>query len=131
MSWIEIFAVFTVSHLVGDFVLQTYWQATTKRGGLGSSRESRRALGSHIATYTLSFGPALIWLGTERGAGTAAAAVAIVAIPHAIQDDYRLLETFAVRVKKMQPSEYPVVMLLLDQSFHIIALFLAALALTS
>ena len=131
MSWIELFAVFAVSHLMGDFVLQTYWQATKKRGGLGSSSESRRALGSHIASYMLSFGPALIWLAADRGAPTAAAAVAIVAVPHAIQDDYRLLEAFAVRVKRMQPSEYPVVMLLLDQSFHIIALFLAALALAA
>lgn len=131
MSWIEIFAVFTVSHLVGDFVLQTYWQAMNKRGGIGRSRESQRALAAHVATYTAAFVPAMIWLGGDLRAGAIVAAVAMIAVPHAIQDDYRLLEAFAVRVKGMQPSEFPTVMIMLDQSFHIVALFLAALVLAS
>jgi hypothetical protein len=27
MPWVEIFAVFVVSHLVGDYLIQTDWQA--------------------------------------------------------------------------------------------------------
>jgi hypothetical protein len=27
MPWVEVFVVFFVSHLVGDFALQTEWQA--------------------------------------------------------------------------------------------------------
>src|SRR5215207_1947283 len=34
LTWFEVFAVFAVSHLVGDFALQTEWQARHKRGGL-------------------------------------------------------------------------------------------------
>ena len=34
MPWVEIFAVFFVSHQVGDYLIQTDWQAMHKRGGL-------------------------------------------------------------------------------------------------
>lgn len=130
MPWIEIFAVFAVSHLVGDLVLQTNWQAINKRGGLFTGpAESRRALAAHTLSYTLAFVPALIWLADDLGAGALVAAVLIVAVPHGIQDDGRLLEIFALRVKRMEPTEYPVVYLLLDQSLHLVALFLTALLL--
>ena len=65
MEWFEVFAVFLVSHLVGDYLLQTDWQAVHKHRGLGPDPVSRRALASHVATYTLAFVPALIWLGGE------------------------------------------------------------------
>ena len=55
MSWVELFAVLAVCHMVGDFVVQTNWQAAHKRGGLGGERDASRALASHIATYTLTF----------------------------------------------------------------------------
>ena len=41
MSWVEVFAVLMVSHLAGDFLLQTEWQATHKFGGL-APRPGRR-----------------------------------------------------------------------------------------
>jgi hypothetical protein len=47
MPWVEIYAVFIVSHLVGDYLIQTDWQAMHKRGGLRGTREMRRALFSH------------------------------------------------------------------------------------
>ena len=50
VPWVEIFAVLLVSHVVGDFLLQTDWQATHKREGLGSDPERRRALVSHTIT---------------------------------------------------------------------------------
>ena len=58
MLWVEAFLLFAVSHLVGDFILQTDWQAHHKHGGLGRNPTSRRALISHVATYTLAFVPA-------------------------------------------------------------------------
>ena len=82
MTWVEIFAVFAVSHLVGDFLLQTDWQATHKFGGLGPNRESRRALLSHTATYTLAFVPALIWLSTDIGAWAIGVALLIGTAAH-------------------------------------------------
>ena len=35
MSWVEVFNVYLVCHCVGDFLLQTEFQATRKAGGLG------------------------------------------------------------------------------------------------
>ena len=91
MPWVEIFAVLLVSHAVGDFLLQTDWQATHKREGLGSDPERRRALVSHTITYSLCFAPALAWLAGDLGAGGTAALAAGVFLPHLVQDDGRLL----------------------------------------
>ena len=52
-----------VCHAAGDFLLQTDWQARNKQAGLGSDPLRRRALFTHIATYTLAFVPALVWIG--------------------------------------------------------------------
>ena len=126
MPWVEVFAVFVVSHLVGDFMLQTEWQALHKHGGLGGSPEMRRALVSHVATYTLAFVPALIWLWGSLGAGVFGVA-ALIAIPHLIQDDGRLLSSYARTFKKTDLAANPVLGVALDQSFHLLALFLVAL----
>ena len=40
MDWGEISIVFFVSHLAGDFLVQTEWQALHKRGGLGGDPSS-------------------------------------------------------------------------------------------
>ena len=72
MPWVEVFAVFIVTHVVGDYLLQTEWQAMNKHGGLTGTAPMRRALGSHIATYTLAFVPALIWLWAASMRGCSA-----------------------------------------------------------
>ncbi len=63
--------------MVGDYLLQTDWQARHKTGGLGRNPVARRALLAHVATYTLAFVPALIWIGDELGAGWALLAGAL------------------------------------------------------
>lgn len=130
MTWVEIFAVFAVSHLVGDFLLQTDWQATHKFGGLGPNRESRRALLSHTATYTLAFVPALIWLSTEIGAWAIGVAV-LIGAPHMIQDDGRLLDAYMRRVKRVTTEPPGGLRLALDQTFHMVFLFGLALLVTA
>ena len=127
MPWVDVFAVFLVSHLVGDYVLQTEWQARHKHGGLGPDPTARRALLSHIATYTLAFAPALAWLADELGDATVAAALA-VAVPHLVQDDGRLIAGYARAVKGVDVAAEPVVVAALDQSLHVAALFALALA---
>ena len=127
MSWVEVFAVFVVSHAVGDFLLQTEFQALHKRGGLGADRVARRALASHVLTYTLAFLPALVWLGGEQGAAVALAVAAGVAVPHGVQDDGRLLGAYARVVKHTDPQP-GMLMLAVDQSFHLVVLFALALA---
>jgi hypothetical protein len=126
MPWVEVFVVFVIAHLVGDYMLQTEWQALNKHGGLTGSAERRRALFSHIATYTLAFVPGLIWLWSSLHAGVLGVA-ALIAIPHLIQDDGRLLTSYAKLVKKADITTNLSLGAALDQSFHLLALFLTAL----
>ena len=127
MAWVEIFAVFFVSHLVGDYLVQTDWQARHKPGGLGRDPLARRALLSHIASYSLAFVPALVWLADDIGAGAAVGIGAVVAVPHLIQDDGRALAAFIVKVKGEGALAERSVAAAVDQSFHVLALFLTAL----
>ncbi|MEA2442511.1 MAG: hypothetical protein QOH76_3935 [Thermoleophilaceae bacterium] len=128
MSWVEIFAVFVVSHALGDYLLQTDWQATHKRGGLGRDRTRMRALLSHVLVYTLGFVPAGIWLAD---AGLDAAGLALLAVgiyvPHMIQDDGRLLSGYIRRVKGCDAESAREIFTAVDQSFHLITLFATAL----
>jgi uncharacterized protein DUF3307 len=129
MEWFEVFAVLLVSHLVGDYLLQTDWQAVHKRGGLGSDPVSRRALLSHVATYTLAYVPALIWLAGDLSALAVVGVAAGIAIPHLVQDDGRLLAIYVRRVKGCDIVAFPLVGAAVDQTMHIVALFgLAILA---
>jgi hypothetical protein len=121
-----VFAVFFVSHQVGDYLLQTEWQARHKHGGLTGTAEERRALLSHIASYTVAFVPALVWLWSSRHAGVLWVA-ALIAVPHLIQDDGTLLAGYARRVKGADIAANPSLGVAIDQAFHILALFLAAL----
>ena len=118
--------VLGVSHAVGDFVLQTEWQATHKHGGLGPDPEARRALLAHVFTYGLALLPGFVWLTIEIGpAGLLVAA--LVLATHVVQDDGRLLFAYMRRVKKADPLKYPQLTILVDQSVHVTILFLAAL----
>jgi hypothetical protein len=126
MPWVEIFAVFIVSHLVGDFLLQTNVQATHKRGGLGAGGESARGLLSHTLTYTLAFVPALVWLAGDLGALETIGVALLIALPHMLQDDGRLLDAYMRRVKGVDPKPGGL-LIAVDQSWHVLALFLVAL----
>ncbi len=126
MTWVEAFAVLIASHLVGDFLLQTDWQARHKQGGLGADPIRRRALLAHVATYTAAFLPALVWIGLERDPAWAVAMGAIVAIPHLIQDDGRLLDAYMARVKGLSQTSSGL-RVAVDQSFHAVFLFGTAL----
>ena len=127
MSWVEVFSALVVCHLVGDFLLQTEFQATNKYKGLGPDPVCRRALRNHVLTYTLAFVPVLVWIGIETDAAWAILIGAVVAIPHWIQDDGRLLTAYVVRVKHTDPARHPSVAAAADQSFHFVALFMTAL----
>ena len=126
MPWVQVFVVFFISHQVGDYLLQTEWQALNKRGGLSGTPEMRRALVSHIVTYTLAFVPSLIWLWGSLHAGALGLA-ALIAIPHLIQDDGTLLMAYARTVKKTDISINVALGAALDQAFHLLALFFTAL----
>lgn len=126
MAWTEIFAVFIVSHLAGDFLLQTDWQAAHKHGGLGRDPVRRRALFAHVGTYGLAFVPAFVWLATDIG-GWAVAVAAGVVLPHLVQDDGRLLLFYMRSVKRTQAGPSDFVFIAVDQTLHLMALFGLAL----
>jgi hypothetical protein len=131
VSWVEVFTVFFVSHLVGDYLLQTDRQALNKYGGLSADPVRRRALLSHLATYGLCFVPAGIWIANNVGAGAAVGLVALVVVPHLVQDDGRLLTFYISRVKGAPAEPGTFVFISVDQSFHLLALFLTALLASS
>ncbi len=126
MPWVEVFAVFLVCHLVGDYGLQTEWQARHKFGGLGRDPEARRALLTHVAVYTLAFVPAFVWLWQESGALVLGLAALLFAT-HALEDDGRLLHAYMRKVKHTEPAAHPMVTVAVDQTFHVVVLFGLAL----
>jgi uncharacterized protein DUF3307 len=126
VRWEGVFLVFLVCHVVGDYLLQTDWQATNKRGGLSRNRNARRALFSHVLVYTLVFVPACIWVASETTA-LAIALLPVVFIPHLIQDDARVLIAWNRIVKRSSPVPGDYVYMAIDQSFHFVALFATAL----
>jgi hypothetical protein len=126
VPWVEVFSVFVVCHLVGDYLFQTDWEAAHKIGGLGPDPLARRALLTHIVKYTLAFLPAFIWLADDLGAGVLLVAL-LTAGPHLVQDDGRLLDLYLRRVKRCDPRSVPGVRAAVDQAFHILALFALAI----
>ncbi len=130
MTWVEVFIAFVLSHLVGDYLLQTDWQARNKRGGLARRAPSaaRRALFTHVSTYTLCFVPVLALSDLDLGWEVLWVIPAIF-IPHLIQDDGRLLHAYMQRVKRLDPKENLAVSIAVDQTFHMLALLVLALLL--
>lgn len=127
MSWVSVFASFLVAHMVGDYLFQTDWQARNKRGGL-SGGVAFRALASHVTTYTLAFAPALIWIGDELDPAWALLAAALIFLPHLIVDDGRLVRLYLARVKRVDGFDVGIAASV-DQSFHVLSLFLVAILL--
>lgn len=125
VSWVSVLAVFLVAHMVGDYLLQTDWQARNKRGGL-SGGTAFRALATHVATYTLAFVPALIWIGKELDPGWAVLTGALVAIPHLIVDDGRIVRAYLAHVKRAPDFDIGLAASV-GLSFHILSLCVVAL----
>jgi hypothetical protein len=78
--------------------------------------------------YTLSFLPAGIWLTDDglNGLGLVLLGVGIF-VPHAIQDDGRLLSSYIRNVKGSGAESAREVYTAVDQSLHLITLFATAL----
>jgi hypothetical protein len=126
MSWSELFIVLFLSHLIGDYLLQTQWQANNKRGGLGRDPVARRALVSHVALYTLAYVPALVWIADQRSAATAVLAALGIALPHLLIDDARGVTLYLARVKRVPPPAPPALFAAVDQSLHLLCLWVVA-----
>ncbi len=127
MEWAEITIVFWAAHLLGDFLLQTEWQAEHKTGGLGRDARARAALFSHVAVYTLCFVPALIWIGDSTDALAAVGLGAVIFLPHLVIDDGRLLHAYMLRVKGCPEPVSKGLLAAVDQSLHLLCLWGTAL----
>jgi hypothetical protein len=130
MDWTSVFVVFFVSHQVGDYVFQTDWQALHKRGGLGRDPVARRALLTHTFTYTVAYVPAFVWIAASLG-WTTLVIVPVIALPHMIQDDGRLLGAYMRRVKRLDPVANHTIAGFVDQAVHMVALLGTALLVTA
>jgi len=126
VAWVEIFVVFVVSHALGDYLLQTDWQALNKRGGLSTNTVAQRALTSHVVSYTAAFVPAAVWLSDDLGPAGVAAFLAAIFFPHLVQDDGRLLARYIRTVKGEGAAANQAIVTSVDQSLHIVTLFLTA-----
>jgi hypothetical protein len=126
VSWVSVFTAFLVAHMVGDYLFQTDWQARHKRGGLSGDRLAFRALVSHVTTYTLAFVPALIWIADQLDAGWALLSAALIFIPHLVLDDGRFVRAYLTNVKRAEGFDLGLAASV-DQSFHVLSLFLVAL----
>jgi hypothetical protein len=124
VSWTALLIAFVVSHLAGDLLLQTEWQALTKVRGLGD-REGRRALRMHVATYMCAYIPALVWIANDRSVLRAVVVALLVAVPHLAIDDGHLVRHW-LRVVKHSEDPAPALSLMVDQSFHVVFLLGAA-----
>jgi hypothetical protein len=131
VTWSALFGVFLLSHLVGDFVLQTQWQATNKQHGLrGGGPTNRRALLMHGLVYTLAFVPALVWVADDSGTLAAIAVGVAVWVTHMVVDDGNLVAVWIRQVKHVHGVPSTVVRLGLDQSVHALTLALIAYLVT-
>ena len=126
MSWVSVFTAFLVAHMVGDYLFQTDWQARHKRGGLSGDRVAFKALVSHVTTYTLAFVPALIWIGDQLDAGWALLSAVLVFVPHLLIDDGRFVRAYLANVKRADGFDVGLAASV-DQSYHVLSLFLVAL----
>jgi hypothetical protein len=126
VSWVSVFTAFLVAHMVGDYLFQTDWQARHKRGGLSGDRVAFRALVSHVTTYTLAFVPALIWIADQLDAGWALLSAALIFVPHLVLDDGRFVRAYLTNVKRAEGFDVGLAASV-DQSFHVLSLFLVAL----
>ena len=125
LGWPAVLMSLLASHLAGDFLVQTEWQAVNKTGGLRESR-SRKALLAHVIAYTASFSPALVWIGRRTSVKRAAMVGGAIAIPHLLVDDGQLVEVWLRKVKRVRHPP-PALAVAVDQSFHVISLLGAAL----
>jgi Protein of unknown function (DUF3307) len=114
-----------VAHLAGDFLLQTDWQAVNKVRGIGDA-VARRALGRHLATYSLAFVPVLVWIAEQTAAWRAIVVAVAVIVPHLLIDDGHMVRFWLRRVKGVDAPDLGLT-IAVDQSFHVLCLLGAAL----
>jgi Protein of unknown function (DUF3307) len=129
MDWSSVLMALLVSHVTGDVLLQTDWQALNKGRGADDA-VARRALAGHLAAYTAAFVPALVWIGRTRGIGRSLSVGGVVVGSHLVIDEGRVAGAWARRVKR-SPKPPLALLIAVDQGFHTLSLLAAALVATT
>jgi hypothetical protein len=121
------FANFFVSHHIGDYLLQTDFQALRKAGGLSDQdADARRALLNHGLTYTAAFVPALLGVARRKSVPRALGVAALITVPHLAIDDGRLVNAYMSRVKRTPADVDAKLTGQVDQAMHLVCLWCAA-----
>ena len=102
-----------VGHLVGDYILQNRWMAEGKVNAW-------LPLLVHAAVYT-----GVVSLLALMGGGLSVLGIVIIFLAHVLQDRRVIVRFWAERVT--QGSDVPWLMIMLDQSWHVVILALATL----
>jgi hypothetical protein len=114
----EIFLYLLIAHLIGDWIIQTYWMATEK------SKHFLPLL-AHVFTYHLFTFGALYLAGVDFM--KVVWATLFLAVTHAVLDNRRFEFWWLRKIKKVKDEEIPVWLLLgVDQSFHLTLLAFVA-----
>jgi len=115
---VEIFLYLFFAHLIGDWIIQTYWMATEKSKHL-------IPLLAHVVSYHIFTLGALYLAGVDPT--KAIGATLFLAFTHAILDNRRFEIWWLRMIKKVKDEEIPIWLLLgVDQSFHLILLAMVA-----
>ena len=72
--------------------------------------------------------PALVWIADELDAGWAVLTAALIALPHLVVDDGRIVRLYLAHVKRADQFDVGLAAPV-DQSFHVLSLFLVAILL--
>ncbi|MBM6617043.1 DUF3307 domain-containing protein [Bacillus suaedaesalsae] len=102
-----------IGHLIGDFLLQTSWMAQYK-----ATRWI--PLLSHVTVYT-----AVVSLMGYFSGGLSFTGIAIIFIGHIILDRRTFVEFWVSRIQMAKGQSKDWLMIVADQIFHIILLFVA------
>jgi len=115
---VEVFLYLLIAHLIGDWIIQTYWMAIEKSKHL-------LPLLAHVFTYHIFTFGALYLAGVDLI--QAIWATLFLAVTHAILDNRRFEIWWILRIKKFKDREIPTWLLLgVDQSFHLVLLFVVS-----
>ena len=118
-----LFETLLIAHVVGDWLLQTEWQATNKA-------TNWRALLTHVVVYHAVVLAALLW---RAGPGNSSVYLVVLglAVIHPIMDRKQSVEWFmrAMRISvRREPSGW--LASAVDQSLHLVWLAAATVVLT-
>jgi uncharacterized membrane protein len=118
-----LFETLLIAHVIGDWLLQTEWQALNKS-------TNWRALMSHVAVYHAVVLAALGWR-IGLGEPLVYAVVAGLAVAHVVLDRKRpvvaFMRAFRISVKR-EPEGW--LMIAVDQSIHLVLIGIATHILT-